>query len=431
MICYNFPPNMRVGSLRSRKHAQYLPMHGWGCRVITACGGKDRKMRFDESVRISTVYNLDMGMFVSFLVSTFKKLSKGIKGLFRKDSSSIGGSADRKPSAGGGLGVATQINRWLLIPDPQFFWILFALPVALLKARRCDVIYSSAWPVSCHVLGLLVKKLTGKPWVADYRDEWTLNSQWKPPTVVHKKLGEKLDASCIKNADLVVNTTEKRTQRFISHFAGPQEKYITIHNGYDEDDIKAFADVKPPDDKFVITYLGSLYGGRDPEGFLSALKSCIDNDEVDRSRVCVNFIGSDSPALKKVVEALKLDDIVEISEPLSQEKAFSILSASDLALLIGSDMESYAMTTKVYEFAAMKKPILALVPQGPVKEFVEKCGGWCCENDDINQIHEYICKIYKLYKSKKLEHFSDNDFVRLYERKVLTSQLVEHLNKLT
>ena len=73
--------------------------------------------------------------------------------------------------AGSSIGSA----RYILFPDAQIGW----LPHAILNGLRCirkmgvRVIFSSYPPASSHLVGLALKRLTGLPWVADFRDCWT------------------------------------------------------------------------------------------------------------------------------------------------------------------------------------------------------------------------------------------------------------------
>ena len=65
----------------------------------------------------------------------------------------------------------------MLWPDNGLGWAPFAFIAALRAARRDrpDVIYSTSAPYGSHIVAMLVSRLTGIPWVADFRDEWAAN----------------------------------------------------------------------------------------------------------------------------------------------------------------------------------------------------------------------------------------------------------------
>ena len=59
--------------------------------------------------------------------------------------------------------------------SPSFLEVPGALvrSLYLIRKERVSLVYSSSPPNSGQVLALLVKRLAGRPWVADFRDEWT------------------------------------------------------------------------------------------------------------------------------------------------------------------------------------------------------------------------------------------------------------------
>lgn len=427
MICYYFPPCQHVGALRSGKFVKYLGRFGWHSEVLTAYSGRAKEYEDKQDVKIHCTLRLDIDEAITKLVSVSRWLRTFVRRQVRRfePSKCVG----TKPSTHsclqmvGGFGIAPHIQRWLLLPDCQCIWILLALPKALWLARKCDVIYTSLSPFSAHVLGLITKKLTNKPWVADYRDEWSLNCRWNPPTKFHKWLGEKLDRICVRNADIVINTTEVRTQMFIEHFGRPKSKYITIHNGYDEDDIAKFRGIDPSRRALVITSIGSFYGGRNPRSFFKAVAQLVNHGLIGREEIKIQLIGGQNPDLVRAIERLEIGDVIQILPKIPQDEAFVKLSRSHIALLVGSDMEKVAMTTKLYEYAGMGKTILALVPPGPVCDFVTKCGGWCVNGTDQKEILKVIIKIFERYKSGRLETCHRPTFIERYERRTLTKQL--------
>jgi glycosyltransferase involved in cell wall biosynthesis len=350
----------------------------------------------------------------------------GVKSMFRHPESQ-GGKKISSPTAGG-MGIATQLARWLLLPDPQVLWVPFALPKALWASRKCEVIYSSLSPYSAHLLALIVKKITGKPWVADYRDEWSLNMRWSPPTRFHRWLGRKLDEACIRNADCVINVTPGSSESCAKFFGGPGEKFVTIPNGYDEEDVAPFRDRGISGDRLTFTSIGSLYGGRDITPFLRAIVRGIKNGVLSRDGIYARIIGSCSPSVSLAIEQLGLSDVVESLPRVSQAEAFDELARSHIALLIGSDMEKVAMTTKVYEYAGMGKLIFGIAPDGPVSEFVRRCGGVCIDSKDEQGILEQLVEFTRQLRERTLTTKCDWICTREFKRESLAKRLINQFD---
>jgi glycosyltransferase involved in cell wall biosynthesis len=427
MICYYFPPLSIVGTFRSKKFVKYLGDFGWRSEVLTAYRGGAKEYENNQNVAIHSVLRVDpaqaLGMLVSLTylcINFIRKIPILLRVRPQKSNKSYAPDSNNVKR---GLGIANRIRQWLFFPDSRIFWIFLALPKALWLARKCDIIYTSLSPYSINILGLIIKKLTGKPWVADYRDEWVLDSIcWKPPTKLHAWLGEKLDRACIRNAEFVINTTGVRTQIFVDYFGGPEEKFITIHNGYDESDIAKFRDIDAPTDTFVMTSLGNLYSGRDAKPFLHAVAALIEDGVIERQKLKIKLIGSRNNELVPEVEKLGICNLVDTQPRIPQQEAFMELAKSHVAVLVGSDMEKVAMTTKVYEYAGMGKPIFALVPEGPVFDFVKACGGWCAHPANVEEIQQVLRNILDLHLKQPLANRLC-EFVKKYDRRELTRQL--------
>lgn len=310
-----------------------------------------------------------------------------------------------------------------MLPDPQFLWIPLALPCACWHARRCDIIYSSSSPTSAHVLGMLASKITRKPWIADYRDEWTLNSQWFPPTRFHCWLGKKLDAACVRQAAKVINVTEARTKLFMEHFDESAEKFVTIHNGYDEEDMKPWRNHTPPTEPLLLCSIGSFYGGRSPLTFLNAIVKLLDEKAISRSAIRLTLVGSNDQYLADFIKRVKIDDMVKLLGRVNQQQAFRCLAESHVSLLFGSDMERVAMTTKVYEYLGMYKPVMALVPEGQLHDFIHQYGGWTAPPDDIPAIKRCLLDLMQQHQNNSLYDNLNISMADKYTRHELTRQL--------
>ena len=424
MICYYFPPCSTVGALRSTKFVKYLKDFGWKAHVITGYHtSKEVANEFD--CKINWVPRIDLTEIATILSSRLKKLIK----YFRKSKQQVTESNEAiqtrriepNPPKKSRWHPARFFRQWC-IPDAQFLWVLFALPSALWISRKCNVIYTSAFPVSMHICGLILKKLTGKPWIADYRDEWSLNINLTYPTKIHKAISSYLDAKCVKNADYVINVTEARTELFKNHFINENpNKFVTIHNGYD--DLEQFKQMRPTEGKTVMTSIGSLYGGRNPVLFMQAVSELLQEGKLSREKIKINLIGGIYPHLQNQVKQLDLEDVISMAPRIPQSDALAAVASSHIALLFGSEMERVAMTTKVYEYAGLGKTILALVPEGQLSGFVKKVGGTAVDYLDKKTIEEGILAAIASCDESIFEDDNIREYVELFNRKLLTKQL--------
>src|SRR5258706_289224 len=140
MVAYHFPPmNASSGIQRTLRFAQYLPEFHWEPAVLTA------HPRVYPSVSNASLAEVPPQLLVrrAFALDTVKHLS--LKGLY---------------------------PRWLALPDRWATWWLGAIGagLSLIRNFKPDVIWSTYPIATAHLIGYTLRKLTGVPWVADFRD---------------------------------------------------------------------------------------------------------------------------------------------------------------------------------------------------------------------------------------------------------------------
>ena len=64
-----------------------------------------------------------------------------------------------------------------MIPDTRVGWVPFAIykGLRLHKSKKFDVILTNSPPHSTHFVGLALSKITGLPWVTDFKDGWIVD----------------------------------------------------------------------------------------------------------------------------------------------------------------------------------------------------------------------------------------------------------------
>jgi glycosyltransferase involved in cell wall biosynthesis len=142
-----------------------------------------------------------------------------------------------------------------------------------------------------------------------------------------------------------------------------------IANGADFDDAEEFE--YRPGDRFRITHTGSFFGKRDPRPFLKAL-AAVDGDVVAR------FVGDFRRADEEWARGLGLGDRIELVPFAPRRRSLELQRDSDALLLLlpnvgdrGRDVPS----GKIYEYFAVRRPILAAVPpDGTAAALVREAG---------------------------------------------------------
>src|SRR3989304_930746 len=206
MITYRFLPFYSPSAQRVGKFAKYLPQFGWEPYILTSGPGTDR---------VEKLAGIGNGLRViraREIIDTGYEITRPRQG--RSDSQPV-----KKPSFPKELVRRLKgiVKRCTFIPDEHFSWIPSAVIKGwrLIQKEHIDAIFSSSPPPSGHVVALILKILTRKPWVADFRDPWPYSRHYlgaDPPS--RWALTRVLERICWKKSDrkVFVSDTWAKTQ---------------------------------------------------------------------------------------------------------------------------------------------------------------------------------------------------------------------------
>lgn len=414
-IAYYFPPLGGIGAHRSVKFIKYLKDFGWEAQVLTVSESIDYTR--DESlfedlpsdIAITRASHLDS-----------KKLTRWLgkrKFHWLRDQ------------------VQQALNT-VLVPDTVMPWCLPAVLKGLSQAKQCDVIFSTSSPYSSHLVGAMLHQLTGKPWVADFRDEWTQNPYIQFPSRLHQRMHHALERSVFTQAQHITTVTSVIHEEFAQLYPEAAPRITTIPNGFDPAMFEFLDNWPPPhaqpNAKFTLAYTGSFYGGITPEPFFQALKQSLDSGVIPSNKLRLVFAGNtgkfafDYPGVEFIRHGY-----------LPHQDALQTICQSDLLLLmIPESRGSGAYSGKVFDYFGSQRPILGMIPRnGILEELLEKSGlARITGFSDVDAIRLALVELYRLWESSGghlYRHVEPNhSFIQQYSRKNGTQALVSIFNQL-
>ncbi|WP_304943908.1 glycosyltransferase, partial [Vallitalea guaymasensis] len=266
MVANQFPPMGGSGVQRSVKFAKYLPEFEWEPIVFTR---ESNKGLIDESL--------------------LQDIPKDLKVIRTKsyDLNELGKPFNL---------VGKFISRKILIPDGDKIWYEKNKDILLeyIQENDIDVLYTTSYPYSDHLLGLYVKKhMPDLKWVVDFRDEWC-NNPYILDMGYSKRRMEKerrMEREVVDNCDYFITNTPLMLKNFLKDYNIEDKSYV-IPNGYDEEDFCDLSKDYVKKDKLIITYSGSMYGRRKPDYFLQAVNELINEQKIDKDDILIRFIGN-------------------------------------------------------------------------------------------------------------------------------------------
>jgi len=299
-------------------------------------------------------------------------------------------------------GFLQKLRNWLMVPDDIIGWMPFALWRAsrIIRKEKPVLIITSSWPHSVQLIGLVLKKIFGLPWLADFRDNWSRHPYYFFPTRLHRWLNALMEKSVVKNADLITLAygLEGAQKAYPEHFT----KFHRLTNGFNEQD---FLSVKPADlTGFNLIHLGSFYGAHGPKHFFSALSELAKKRPEIKSELKVWIIGLFYPEHCDLAKQHHIEDLVQFRNfiPHSQTAAW-MFGADALLLFLDSDpKEAAVIPGKVFEYIRAPAWVLAMIPEGETAEILRAAGGaLIVPGNQPDKIEAALVQLYDLWKQGK------------------------------
>lgn len=431
MIAYYFPPSGGAGVQRTLKFIKYLPAVGWEPVVLTARDADypayDQSLLAELPPKLTVYRSYIPEPYQLYRKLTGRQMSEAV------DIATLSRDAEQRKKFSERL--AEWIRGSFFIPDARVGWLPFAVAMGLkaIKHEGIDVIYSSAPPYTCHLIGYWLKKLTGRPWVADFRDSWVgwLSSAKRPKWP--DKFDRYLEHSVLKSADRILTVSNGIAQDLGSrHPELVDERWLLLSNGYDGADFEGVT-ANPPSDKMVITYTGSLYGHRNPESLLQAVAELLTELPELKQQLRLTFVGRIGGFIEEMLRQPTFQGMIEIVPYVPHQQSIQYLLASHVLLLIIDDAPANKgiLTGKLFEYLGARKPILALAPAGDAAELIHELkAGVVVHPSNIPQIKEAVKALYQRWKNRELDTASlDEAKVRAFDRRELTRRLGEVLEE--
>ncbi|MCJ7577099.1 MAG: glycosyltransferase [candidate division Zixibacteria bacterium] len=420
IIAYYFPPLGMGGVQRATKFAKYLPLFGWNPFVLTVKDveylAKDPSLLEELSPEVEIVRT---GSFdplrISFVLKSFFKKRKP-KG------KSVKKNRVRR----------SKLSSWFFFPDSKIGWIPFALfaGLKLVREEKIDLIFTTSPPPSLHLAGYFLKLLTGKPWVADFRDPWIGYKFEIYPTFLHFFLKDQLVRLIVRNADRIISANPSITKIMMEQYSGAK-KIGTINQGYDESDFETGVARKA--ELFTIGYLGTFSPDCDPEPLFWALRNLIDQKLIPKDKIKFIHVGlSMGMDLDGLIEKYDLKQVFDKKGYLPHRKALDQMKDVSIFLLVTSD-NPLIFPAKVFEYLLFKKPILGIVPQesGVGKVILEMKLGRVVSPEDKNGIAETLLYYFSNFENKTFSFSRNEENVKKFDRRYLTSKLASIFDQIT
>lgn len=418
IISYYWPPAGGSGVQRWLKFTKYLPKNNWKPIIYTPDNPyfevKDEAL-YKDIPDEAEIWRAPVWEPYALKDKLFAKSAK---------SQSAGVISNKKS-------LKNKLLNWvrgnIFIPDPKVYWVKPSVKLLRKKIKDAGIEYiiTTGPPHSMHLIGLGLKKsIPNLRWVADFRDPWSeldLLDEFHLSSSSRKKY-QYLEKQVLENADVTLTVSESWVKD-LSRLGGNKVELIT--NGYDPVDF----DIKSKiNDKFIIGHYGLLNHLRNPKNLWKTLNILCEENTEFNDKLEIHLSGNIDlevvadiehfPYLKTKVKKL---GYLSHAEVLSEYNKASVL----LLLLFNSKSGVGNYPGKIFEYLAVKKPILTFGPkESDVEKLIKKTNAGIYLSYDETKLKDDILALFRNERHFNFKHTES------FSREKLTKDLSELLNNI-
>jgi glycosyltransferase involved in cell wall biosynthesis len=403
-IAYHYPPIQgSSGVHRSLAFTRYLVENEWDTRVLTG------------SLKGYENWSSQQLKFIPERIKVIRAFCRNSVKLF---------------------GYKGKHFAWMVLPDPWQSWILsgFIRGLVSILKKRPDAIVSTYPIASAHLIAYLLHKVSGVPWIADFRDPMAQADY--PSDANKKKIFLWIERKAVKHCKFVMLTAPGAIDFYQSKFpAVAKDFWQLIPNGFDQEILdqvranntaksKSASAVKP----IILLHSGIIYPSeRDPQVLFSALAELKLEGVFNHHKLQVRMRASGYEANYQAnIRALQIEDLVQFLPAIPYQQALNEMLNVDALLLLQAANCNYQIPAKAYEYIYAQKPILALTPlEGDTGKLLNVLGMSCIapldNKDKIKQaiktfLHKLTTDDFTYLDPQGLHSYSRQYHAKTFER---------------
>lgn len=412
IITAYFPPWGGGGVIRMTKLVKYLARLGWTITVI--CSDELQPEVVDETLLREIPESVEV---------------LRVRGPFRFVGGRARGAAatsSRRKLLGPLVSAAKLLLRAFLIPDR---WLGWAWRVSRLSDEKLGdpaLVLSSGPPHSAHLAASAVAKRMGLPHVVDLRDDWGRNPLHQNPAPWHGPIDRMLEYRTLRHAAAIVTIFETSTAALASRYPSLAARIVSIPNGFDPEDLLGLESrARGSSDGIVrFMYAGSLRGSQDVGSFFDVFGELARSAQGTLHLTLLGFISERHEALAR--SAIPRDSLA-VLPAVSHRAALEAMAEADVLVVFtggGGAAGADTMTGKIYEYLAVRRPILVVGPAGPASDLVVRSrAGVTAAPSDVAALNDAVREA--VHMSSHEVSFSSEIDLRSFDRRNLATRWVE------
>ncbi len=417
-ITYYFPPAGGPAVQRIIKIIQYMAKNGWQCVVMTVKDGEYTS--FDPQLEKEIPPETEIIRTNIFEPYRFYRKFIGKEDNYKIPQAIL--SSHQKASWK--ERIANTIRANLFIPDARIGWYFYGIKEgiqAVQKDSDIRLVFSSGPPHTVHLIARTIAKRTGKAFVADFRDPWVHIDYYHNirRSSLALAIDRYLEKKILSHAEAVSVVSPGCLDLLLDYHKNiDQNKFQIIYNWFDPDVYPSKMPF-PPDNKFILTYIGNLPLNRYTPNLYEAISRLKKENKITPDCFQLHFYGNIDASAQKEISKLQLDDFLYFHDFIPHQEAILNICKSHLLLLIinNTHTQKAIVTGKLFEYLGSRRPILCIGPVNgdAAKILQETQSGTAFDYQDLDGMKNFLYKQYQSWLKSEWQSIS-NKSIEKYNR---------------
>lgn len=246
---------------------------------------------------------------------------------------------------------------------PVLAWHARAL-LPRLRAATPSLVFSTADPWSSHLLGGSVARALGVPWIADFRDPWTLCPVRGQGPRLARLINCRVERRMLQHASRVTFTTRSTLARYAAAYPEAAQRMVCIPNGFDAallaDPVSIDLERTPAEGPLRLCFFGRFRPLSPASPITRALALLAERSPAYAPRIRVSAVGELPEADAALARRLGVLEQFEVLAPVAYEQSLGVLRRHDVSLLSTAPGRDDIVPAKLWDYLAAGRPILSL-----------------------------------------------------------------------
>jgi glycosyltransferase involved in cell wall biosynthesis len=329
----------------------------------------------------------------------------------------------------------------------QYFPVDTWLPLFMLRQKEITdyikeiephILWSTADPWSSHWAAKKLAEAYNLPWVADFRDPWTLSD-----IALHKRsqfahhIDQQQEEGIIRRASMLTFTARQTEKLYEQKYAIDVQKSVTIPNSFDSELLNARTRKK---NYFEDGYLNLLFFGQfrplsPAEPFINLLYQLKKSNPELAAKIRMYSFGPLNRQEAMMAEGKGVLENFISFKPIALENALPVLQQADILWLSTHQKRNSIIPAKLWDYLAAKRPIISVAPNPEIAKILHRAGAGI-QYDSSNQsaLIQILCKAVRAKACDKpmpIPITFDDEVIKQYDAEVATRKLAHIFDRLT